>query len=152
MDDFKKRLMSGTGLTPVGPTLRVTAAASTATVATSRAYRSLPTRPPSLSLSLAGAPLGSLERGLVISVPVKFTAPNSLEMTTSLDEQELRFSLLFFDRLDFPSNNLFLFGNGPEVDFLISVGALTRSQVIVSGSGDMAEVFLESHLKTYSGL
>jgi hypothetical protein len=48
------------------------------------------------------------ERGLVISAPIKVLGPEKVQATArSTDPQELRFALLFWDRLVRPNNRLF---------------------------------------------
>lgn len=76
------------------------------------------------------------ERGLVISAPIEVSSTGLRIKNTNLDPQELRFSLLFWDKLDYPSNNLIEVSPGPEADFLVSAGVLNRTHVnITSASG-----------------
>src|SRR5690348_3692589 len=97
----------------------------------------------------------SKERGLVISVPI-IADQNQFSLISKLDEQELRFSLLFWDKLDFPQTNLLLTGD-PNADFLQSAGVLKQTFVPlqVSGTFDairMAETYVEAHLTAYRTL
>ena len=62
-------------------------------------------------------------RGLIISNPMQIDIVNhSLSGKGGLDPSELRFSLLYWDKLVYPSNNLISFGGGDNEEFLISVG------------------------------
>lgn len=46
------------------------------------------------------------QRRLVISFPVEISGTTLYIKSSALDPQELRFALLFWDQLDFPTNNL----------------------------------------------
>jgi hypothetical protein len=94
----------------------------------------------------------SKERGLVISVPIT-ADQNQFHVFARLDEQELRFSLLFWDKLDFPQNNLVMTGD-PNADFLESAGILKKTMVRLPLSGQikMGEKYLEAHLAAYRSL
>lgn len=135
--DLKKTLLGTTGLSFPGPVLK----AESPTVGGAWDKK----------ISLDGAPLRKSERGLVISVPVKLGSGNEITFVSRLDPQELRFSLLFWDRLDFPMNNIHNFGEGPEVDFLANVGVLTRSRVNLLG-GEMATLQVETQLGAFRAL
>jgi Family of unknown function (DUF6236) len=68
-----------------------------------------------------------------------------------LDPQELRFALLFWDKLDYPDNNIISIGE-PTVDFLQDVGILKRTMVTVSGSGNGVQMALAAHLHAFRTL
>lgn len=90
------------------------------------------------------------ERGLVISCPA-LVQGTKLSVGGDLDAQELRSSLLFWDKLDFPDNDLISFGHGPNVDYLISAGVLNRTRVVGSGKFD-ATVVHTVHLHAFRTL
>lgn len=91
----------------------------------------------------------AIQRGLVISCPIAISG-NSLSIkTTALDPQELRFALLFWDKLDFPTNNLIQVQLGQDAQFLASEGILNRTKVQVLGRGDMAQGFAQAHVQAY---
>jgi Family of unknown function (DUF6236) len=87
------------------------------------------------------------ERGLVISTPVKVQG-SRFSGGGDLDPQELRFSLLFWDKLDFPNNNIVSL-QSPTADFLRDVGILQRTRITVGGAGDVAQGFLAAHLEAF---
>ena len=91
------------------------------------------------------------ERGLVISSPIRVVG-TSLSMGGGLDPHELRFSLLFWDKLDFPDNNIISFGSDADAQFLQSAGILNRTRVQVVGSGDGAQMFLAAYLHAFNQL
>jgi Family of unknown function (DUF6236) len=93
------------------------------------------------------------ERGLVISAPVKISQ-ESLQLTGALDQQDLRFALLFWDKLDFPKNNFALLGDD-TADFLEEAGVLTRTSVTVHlapGRVNPGDVLIAAHLEAYRTL
>ena len=56
--------------------------------------------------------------------------------STQLDAQELRFSLLFWDKLDCPTNNIMEVPPGPDADYLIKAGVMKRTRIeLESASG-----------------
>ena len=89
-------------------------------------------------------------RGLVVSCPVKIT-PNGglLVESTQLDPQELRFSLLFWDILDFPQNNFVSITSGPDEQFLESAGVLQRSSHRAPFSGFGGDIFRDLHVAAF---
>jgi hypothetical protein len=101
----------------------------------------------------------SRERGLVISVPIKaeggaLTVPHRPQ-GGGLDLQELRFSLLFWDKLDFPSNNQILVGLDDEGRFLQNAGVLHRTHIRLAGDLDTdfaAAVYVQAHLAAFKEL
>src|SRR5437867_4065483 len=72
-----------------------------------------------VTAKLTASPLASNERGLVISAPIVFRDEGLFLKSAALDPQELRFALLFWDRLEFPSSNIFnIAGDTAEEQFL----------------------------------
>jgi len=93
------------------------------------------------------------ERGLVISCPVEISGSGmTLRSGTDLDPQELRFSLLFWDKLDFPTNNLISLGLNAEAQFLQSAGLLNRTMTQVIGGGTDASMLVLTHLLAFRTL
>lgn len=73
-------------------------------------------------------------RGLVVSAPIQIEGSSLYAKSTNLDPQELRFALLFWDRLVWPSSRAIHFGNGPDEDFLESAGILSRPDYTFNGN------------------
>src|SRR5436305_3766783 len=90
-------------------------------------------------------------RGLVISVPLVISGRSLHLKINQLDPQELRFSLLFWDKLDYPMNNGIMLAAGPDAQFLEQAGILTRTMVPMA-PGDMAEGFRQCHLRAFEAL
>ena len=90
--------------------------------------------------------------GLIISNPMQIDIVNhSLSGKGGLDPSELRFSLLYWDKLVYPSNNLISFGGGDDEEFLISVGVLHKPIYTYSG-GDGASIVFDTYMRAFSDL
>ncbi len=91
------------------------------------------------------------QRGLVISYPIIMSAGGiGLYLKANeLDPQELRFSLLFWDKLDFPANNVEDFGLDENADFLARTGILNRTRVDVSGVFPNELAYAQAHFHAY---
>ncbi|MGH6872119.1 MAG: DUF6236 family protein [Rhizomicrobium sp.] len=98
--------------------------------------------------------MASGERGLVISNPISVNLRDgSLYSEQSwLAEQELRFSLLFWDKLDFPDNNYISSWGGRESDFLEQAGILKRTMVRFQNSMNGAAAVVQAHLMAFQHL
>ena len=83
-----------------------------------------------------------------MSPPAKM-GPGGLEVDDQLDLQELRSALLFWDRIDYPSNNAFPGQTGPEEDFLLAEGVMSRSGIVVADQTDPGLTQRQAHLLTY---
>ena len=92
------------------------------------------------------------QRGLVISCPITISGTSFHLKSSALDLQELRFALLFWDKLDFPTNNLISIGLDQDAQFLASAGILRRTKVQVLGSGDLVQGFAQAHVHAYRAL
>jgi hypothetical protein len=53
-----------------------------------------------------------------------------------LEADDLRRYLLYWDRIDFPDNNVFSVRSSPDVAFLMSAGVLTRTRIQFSSVRD----------------
>lgn len=93
-------------------------------------------------------------RGLVISCPIKAEAGGrSLKIDTNLDPQDLRFSLLFWDKLDWPESSLLSFGLSQDAQYLIDIGVLQRSKMPTpTGAVLMEPAFVDGHRRVYRAL
>lgn len=97
-----------------------------------------------------GGPMADT-RGLVISPPIELSNRALYVKSSTLDPQELRFSLLFWDKLDYPENSLLKLPPGDDAEFLISAGILQRTRVDIQ-SGEMADAFRRAHVETFRKL
>lgn len=90
--------------------------------------------------------------GLIISNPMKIDIVNhSLSGKGGLDPSELRFSLLYWDKLVYPSNNFISFGGGDDEEFLISAGVLHKPIYTYSG-GDGVSIVFDTYMRAFSDL
>ncbi|WP_156955361.1 DUF6236 family protein [Polaromonas glacialis] len=74
-------------------------------------------------------------RGLVVSPPIEIEGTRLLARSSNLDPQELRFALLFWDQLVWPSSRAIHFASGPDEVFLESAKILTRPDYTINGDG-----------------
>lgn len=89
-------------------------------------------------------------RGLVVSPPIEIEGASLIAKSSNLDPQELRFSLLFWDRLVWPSSRAIHFASGPDEQFLESVGILTRPEYTFNG--DVAQGIVRGQFQAYQEL
>jgi hypothetical protein len=87
---------------------------------------------------LCGARIGGTKmankRGLVISSPIEVDGTKVTFNGMNLDRQELKFALLFFDRLDFPAQGMVSHNLSPEEEFLQGLGILERTKIPLTGN------------------
>lgn len=95
-------------------------------------------------------PKSSSYRGLVVSAPIEIEGAHLLAKSCNLDPQELRFALLFWDRLVWPSSRAIHFASGPDEAFLESAGILTRSEYTFNG--DVAQGIAKGQIQAYQDL
>lgn len=83
------------------------------------------------------------ERGIVITPMFTFDG-RTLSMGGGFDPISLRHYLLYWDKLDWPDNNIISLGDGgPDIEFLKSTGVLERTVVKFSGfSGNIGYAML----------
>lgn len=77
----------------------------------------------------------NLRRGLIVSPPIEIEGSRLLAKSSNLDPQELRFALLFWDDLVWPSSRAIYFESGPDEQFLESEKILTRPDYTYDGDG-----------------
>jgi len=92
-------------------------------------------------------------RGIVISSPVTIERRKLQSISGNLDPQELRFSLLFWDELVWPQNNLIQLAapDDPDRDFLEQCRVLTRPLQFYQG-GDVATIMAHTMLSKFEEL
>lgn len=91
-----------------------------------------------------------IERGIIISSPMII---NERKMTIGgahIDPTELRFSLLFWDKLAWPHNHFVNMNGNAETSYLVECGILSRP--IYQVGGDMAESIAKGYIDTYINL
>lgn len=74
----------------------------------------------------------STVRGLIISPPMRING-SRLSLTGSFDQQDLRTSLLYWDRLLVPTQNAIGFEDDPDIKFLKSSGVLGEKHFSING-------------------
>jgi hypothetical protein len=98
-----------------------------------------------------GNTLSAGERGLIVSNDFRLV-PGGIEVTNrEISPQDLRMSLLFWDKLDWPTNNVLAFED-PDVQILLDEKVLTRSRVHVrriSADDDFGSFMVTSQLDVF---
>ncbi|HEF5874758.1 TPA: hypothetical protein SAY52_005437 [Burkholderia cenocepacia] len=80
----------------------------------------------------------SQSRGIVISCPMEVREGHVLTKSSMLDPQELRFALLFWEKLAWPTTRAVSFPGGPDAEFLEGAGVLSRPMYEFNGAiGDV---------------
>lgn len=80
-------------------------------------------------------------RGIILSNPSTVGDNNFFSIKSSdLDHQDLRSSLLYWDRLSWPKNRMILIGNSFEVQELVNCGVMETPILPFRGSGPVADV------------
>jgi len=88
-------------------------------------------------------------RGLIISTPIQIdTADYSFSAEGGLDPSELRFSLLYWDKLVHPQSNFFRFDGGDDAKFLVSAGVLSQPTYMYR-SGDPISILINTYLAAF---
>ncbi|WP_248747121.1 hypothetical protein [Pseudomonas sp. MWU12-2037] len=86
-------------------------------------------------------------RGLIISSPMTIQGNMIHTSGTGLDPQDLRASLLFWDRLAWPKNNAIHISNGPDEDFLVTAGVLNTPIFAAAFQGPVGPGLLDIQRK-----
>jgi len=95
-------------------------------------------------------PKNANRRGLVVSPPIVIDGTSLFAKSSTLDPQELRFALLFWDHLVWPSSRAIHFASGPDETFLENAGVLSRPDYTVNGDGATGIAF--GQFKAYQDL
>lgn len=86
------------------------------------------------------------QRGLIVSNPIKISNQSIHVVRPSIDERELRFALLYWDKLACLQSNAIDFFISPEIEFLRECGILIQAELPSSGSWDQADLLRQEFL------
>src|SRR5471032_1489718 len=106
------------------------------------------TVPKAAATSASGA--ARAYRGLVMSPPMEIEGTTLKTRGSVLDPQELRFALLFWEKLVWPSSRALYMPGGQDEAFLVAGGILTRPEYTFNG--DMAQGMAKTQLQAFSDL
>lgn len=81
-------------------------------------------------------------RGLILSLPMTADGNTLTVKQNHLDPQDLRSSLMYWDRLSWPQSNVIESPTYGDIEYLKSAGVLERPQIGFVGQADFAEVVL----------
>lgn len=93
---------------------------------------------------------GTVKPGLIVSCPLEIDGTTIKIKTPRLDPQELRFSLLFWDRLVWPSSRAIHFASGPDEQYLERLGILSRPDF--TQWGDAAQGMAKGQIQAFVDL
>lgn len=86
------------------------------------------------------------QRGLIISNPISISNHSLRVFYPSIDERELRFALLYWDKLAWPQSSAMEFCTTPDIYFLEECGILIRPEFSFRGSWDLAHLIRQEFL------
>lgn len=75
-----------------------------------------------------------LERGIIVGPRIYIRGTKVDIPNTSLESSDLRFYLLYWDKIDYPQLTVLEFGLRPDEEFLLSAGVLTQTKVNALGN------------------
>jgi hypothetical protein len=82
-------------------------------------------------------------RGVVVAAPFEMNGTMCKIRSATLEPEQLREYLLYWDRIEWPDNNLVSMGSSPEIAVLIDEGIVSRTRVNLGGvSGNIGLAFL----------
>jgi uncharacterized protein DUF6236 len=87
-------------------------------------------------------------RGLIMTATI-VKEPEGTRVHGSIDDQQLRYALLFWDKLVWPSNNLIYAAGNQDSQFLEAAKILERPRYNFISSVDPAEPFVRSQLEEF---
>ncbi len=90
-------------------------------------------------------------RGLIISNPL-IVRGTTIVTSSPLDLQDLRSSLMYWDRLALPENNIVGFGGSSDVDYLENSGILHKPRFVTSGRIVMEDLLVNAQLAALTEL
>jgi hypothetical protein len=93
-------------------------------------------------------------RGVVVSPGFRSLGPTGFAVDTADIQGLMRQCLLYWDVIDWPTNNLIHLGVGPDEEFLVSAGVLRRTRIQYNGifGGDLSPLFAQGQLKVFAEL
>lgn len=86
-------------------------------------------------------------RGLIISNPLELKG-STIVSSEPIDGQDLRSSLMYWDRLALPQNNIFGFAQDPDINYLESAGILSQPRFETYGRVVIEDLFLNVQFTT----
>ena len=90
--------------------------------------------------------------GLIVCPPIEILAEGFHVKSSYLDPQELRFALLFWNRLVWPSSTFMAFHSGPDEEFLEQAGILTRPSYSHRGPVSLVDLFPRLQVQAFIDL
>lgn len=95
-------------------------------------------------------PKSPISRGLVVSPPLTINGNSLYAKSSNIDPTELRFALLYWDKLVWPSSRVIHFASGPDEQFLELAGVMSRPDYTFNG--DAAQGIAKSQIHAFLDL
>jgi len=90
------------------------------------------------------------KRGLVVTPRFEFDGTSfRFPGLVGLAASDLRRYLLYWDQLDYPNNNIIAIANTPDIDFLMSAGVLSRTQVNLTGTSNFGLAYVTAQMAVF---
>lgn len=93
-------------------------------------------------------------RGIVVSAPVKINGGDLQMVANGVSPQELRYALLFWDKIDFPSNSIIHIASSSDFEFLIDEGIAQRTMIdpVMFGTMSTASIIRDCQVAAFRQL
>ncbi|ERK31956.1 DUF6236 family protein [Clostridium intestinale] len=90
-------------------------------------------------------------RGIIISPEYEIKGTSLKIKTTEINPINLRQYLLYWDKIDFPNNNIISIGSSPEIRYLEEVGVLKRTfcNMNINGTINFEDVYLDMQMNVF---
>lgn len=90
------------------------------------------------------------ERGIIIGPQVEIDIATNLIhlISTEPNPQLLRHAVLYWDKIDFPQNNL-LHINSPDIDFLEQENIAQKTNISINQNGDFATLYVQAQFDVF---
>ncbi|HAU1603701.1 TPA: hypothetical protein JBJ19_02365 [Legionella pneumophila] len=91
------------------------------------------------------------ERGIILSPEVEIDiVSNVINLVSSApDPKLLRHAILYWDKIDFPTNNVLSVDLSPDMDFLKQEGIVQQTDIRINQSGDLATLYVQAQFNAF---
>ncbi len=91
-------------------------------------------------------------RGIVLTSPFRISGADVRVPAHALDPVELRYALLFWDKVAWPENNIIAFETPSEIRALMDMGVLIRPRSELTGRGAGGAALLQTQMQSFEKL
>ncbi|MFH4776802.1 DUF6236 family protein [Vibrio alginolyticus] len=92
-----------------------------------------------------------MDRGIVITPNYSIMPNGGLQVRGGVDATDLRQYMLFWDKIDYPTNNIIHYAGGPDIEFLKDIGMASSTEVRFERvlPHENGTIFLNAQMATY---